>query len=291
MQSTDTLWNVCERLYFPQSLTIHSEITRKNYRYACEFLATFLGREATIADLTKPVLIGYLKWLVNVRQLAPKTANERCGRIRAMWAWLDEEGLIDRRAPRNIRLPEPDKIPVAWSREELAALYAATNEMPGQVAGVDAGAWWQGLLLWLWNTGARYGETMAVEWTMINLQTRTVHVPARYRKGRRKPAIYRLWEDTQAALIAIRTAEPRVFAWDRSEASYYLHWNDLLRLANLPTGRNRKTQSMRVSHASWLAVRGGDATRSLLHSDPATTRAHYLDSRLTTTEPDLFRLG
>jgi len=62
--------------------------------------------------------------------------------------------------------------------------------------------------------------------------------------------------------------------------------------AKLPSGRHRKTQSMRVSHATWLTVVGGDATKSLMHSDPATTRDHYIDPKIAMpNQPRLFPMG
>lgn len=286
---TDTLSSVCDTLYFPQSLTISSSATIKQYRIALADFAAFIGRAGTIDDLRKPVLIGFLKWL-KAQGLAARTANERTGRIRALWRWLAEEELIDRVPPKGIRLPVPESEPVAWTEDELRLLYLAAITMPGQVAGINAGDWWQALLVWLWNTGERYGATMALTWPMIDEKKRVAIISPDARKGRRKAAYYRLWPDTLEHLERIRTASPRVFPWSKCDCTYWLDWGRLSKRAGLPTGRNRKTQSMRVSHATWLAVRGGDATRSLMHSDPATTRKHYIDSRLTVAEPQLFRL-
>lgn len=286
---SDALSGVCETLYFSGNLRINSPITKKQYRHAPNDFAAFLGRIPIIDDLRKPVLTGFLRWLKDVRGLAAKTCNERTGRLRALWQWLAEEQMLDRIPPRNLRLPEPETVPVAWSTEELRAIFYAAGNLAGQVSGVPAGKWWQALLLWLWNTGARYGETMALEWEMIRGEMAVI--PGAKRKGGLKTAYYRLWPDTLERMHALRGESSRVFAWDRSECSYYLEWNRLLKSAGLPTGRKRKTQSMRVSHATWLAASGGDATRSLMHSSGTTTAKHYLDRAKLAAPVELFRLG
>ncbi len=288
---TDSLRGVCNTLYFPQSLTIRSESTRKQYLFALNDFCRFLGREPIIEDLRKPIIIGFLKWLESVSRLAPKTCNERTGRLRALWSWLFEEGMVTLPPPRNVRIPEPEKMPTAWTAEELRRLYIAAGEQPGQVSGIHAGLFWQTLLCWLWNSGSRYGETMALEWSMVDTCRQLVIIPPSARKGRKKTGRYALWPDTLKMLESIRTELPNVFPWDKCEGSYYHTWDVILKRAGLPTGRNRKTQSIRVSHATWLAASGGDATGSLMHSDAATTRKHYIDSSITTNAPKLFGIG
>lgn len=285
---TKMLWPLCERLYFPQNLRIQSPDTKRQYRFAINDFRRFLCHEPELDDLRKPVLIGFLRWLRETMELAPRTANERAGRVRALWQWCCEEELVPRIPPRNIRLPVPERIPTSWTVEQLRTLFGAASEMPGQVSGVDAGLWWSAHLLWLWNTGERIGATLALRWE--HLQGNVATIPAEVRKGRQKTGIYRLWPETVLALEHIRSASPLVFGWDRCEGSYYLHWNHLLRIAGLPGGRNRKAQAMRVSHATWLQIRGHDPTASLGHASAATTKKSYIDTRLTVQDADLPRL-
>ena len=287
VSNTDSLWRICENLYFPQNLRIQSWKTRNQYRFACNFFGEYLGRIGTIDDLRKPVLIGFLRWLNDEKGLAPKTCNERVGRLKTLWQWLAEEELLDRIPPKNIRLQEPESTPTAWTIDELTTLYRSAGAMPGQICGIPAGSWWQAWLLWLWNTGARCGESFALEWSHVR-DNGLVVVPADVRKGRKKTAYYRLWQETYEMMLGIRTELPNVFPWAGCIGSYYHSWKVLLRIAGLPNGRKRKTQSMRVSHATWITIRGGDASSSLMHSDPATTRKHYIDSQMVAeNKPDL----
>jgi hypothetical protein len=62
-----------------------------------------------------------------------------------------------------------------------------------------------------------------------------------------------------------------------------------LERAGLPNDSRHKTHCLRCSHATWLAVMGGNPSAALMHSDPATTQKHYIDSRLCPpVQPKLF---
>jgi integrase len=73
---------------------------------------------------------------------------------------------------------------------------------------------------------------------------------------------------------------PLILPWDRSEASYFHHWDRLLKYAGLPADRYHKTHALRKSHASHLAAAGVDASRALGHSSPLVTYEHYLDPQI-----------
>lgn len=280
------LWAVCTRHYFPQNLRISSEDTRRQYRFAVRDFTGILDRRPLVSDLTDANLARLVRYLRESRQLKPVTINERIGRLKSLWTWLAKRGHV-RKFPTIGRLPEAEQLPTAWSEPELHRLYIAAGSMPGMVGAIPASEWWQGLLSWLWYTGERIGATLAMQWEHIDLRGAVATLPAEIRKQRRKSACYRLPPALVQRLVAMRdkTRSPIVFAWEKSLCSYYLEWNRLLRIAGLPGGRKRKSQSMRVSHATWLTVAGGNAAASLLHLDAATTRAHYLDPRIAAPPP------
>lgn len=280
------LWDVCTRHYFPQNLRISSEDTRRQYRFAVRDFTGILNRRPLVSDLTDANLARLVRYLRESRQLKPITINERIGRLKSLWTWLAKRGIV-RKFPTIGRLPEAEKIPTAWTEPELHRLYQAAGNMPGMIGSVTAAQWWQALLSWYWHTGERKGATLAMRWEHIDLRSGIATLPAEIRKQRRKSACYRLPPALVAQLTAMRSASrsPIVFFFDRSESMYYHEWSRLLTLAGLPGGRNRKSQAMRVSHATWLTIAGGDATASLLHEDAATTRAHYLDPRIAAPPP------
>ncbi|MCX7701338.1 MAG: site-specific integrase, partial [Gemmataceae bacterium] len=114
----------------------------------------------------------------------------------------------------------------------------------------------------------------------VDLSRGVCVIPPEVRKGRRKAGVYHLPPELAADLAAIKDpARELVFPWPMSDASYWKHWDRILKNAGLPTGRKFKTHCLRVTHASWRKRLGDDPTKSLMHSDPATTARHYLDKR------------
>lgn len=280
---SERLWTVCELDYFPRNLRMRSLKTREQYRFAIGDLERFCGRPPLLEDLNDDLLLRFLKWLVDFRELAEITANERVGRIKSLWTWLAKRGKVPT-FPTVDRLPVPEQHPLAWSREELSALFAAAGQMPGKVGPFQAGVWWKCLLAWLWSTGERIGATLEMEWEHIDLDRKVACLPARIRKQGLKTATYHLPSSVVDMLRIIKRTSGKVFPWELSTCSYWLHFNRLLDLAGLPKGRKRKSHAIRVSHATWLEAAGGDASKDLMHSSPHTTRASYLDQRFLPDE-------
>jgi integrase len=274
--SEDTLWVICNREYFPRNLKLRSEKTKFQYKLACADFERYLGHAPTLADLCDDTFAGWLKWLLEHRELAERTANERAGRVKSLWNWLARRGRIEC-FPTVDRVPVPETMPLAWSQDELRRLFAASTRMPGKVGEFRAGVWWPCLLGWLWCTGERIGATLKMEWEMIDLEAAVAKLPAKIRKQGLKSATYHLWPDVVELLRHIQRPTGKVFPWSMCPGSYWLHYNRLLNLAQLPGGRRRKSHAIRVSFATHTQAAGGDATARLMHSSPATTRASYLD--------------
>lgn len=278
-----SLWKICHDQYFKIRLSIRSEDTRNQYRFALQNFSSALGRTAGLDDLTDDNLARMCHWLTE-KGLAAITVNERVGRIKSLWTWLARRGKVPT-FPTLERIPAADSTPRAWTVDELRRLFAACAVQPGTICGISAGAWWIGLHSWLWCTSERRGATFALRWDMVDLAGQIAVLPAAIRKGTRKPAAYNLWPECCSSLRAIQApARELVFPWHLTECSYYLHYARILKQAGLPCGRRNKTHAMRVSHASWREASGGDASRDLGHSDPATTRKHYIDPRISRPE-------
>jgi integrase len=290
------LWLICQTEYFPRNLRLRSSITRLRYFQSLRRLGQFLGRAATLDDFDDDVFACWLSWLVDNRCVKERTANSTVGRLRTLWTFLAKRGKVPR-FPTVQKLAEPEITPLAWSHAELRQLFDAAGRMQGRVGPFLASVWWQALLGWLWCTGERIGATLDMEWEHIDLDRGVAVLPPKIRKGRRKQAIYLLWPEVVAMLSVLKQPGGRVFPGyggtkigERCLAMYFHDFGKLLKLAGLPQGRKRKSQAMRVSHATWTAFAGGDATRALLHDDPMTTKRHYIDSRMIPQpKVDLFK--
>ena len=108
MTSQNNLWTICHDQYFPLNLRIGSVDTIRQYRFALNDFAESLGRIATIDDLNDDNLTRLSRNLLRVRGLAPRTVNERVGRIKSLWTWLAKRGEV-RTWPTVTRIPNPPR--------------------------------------------------------------------------------------------------------------------------------------------------------------------------------------
>ncbi len=277
--------------YFRLNYRIRDEQTRVQYRIALTDFRGWLQREPTEADLTDDNLTELSTHLFSVRKLAAKTVNERVGRLSALWTWLAKRGEMVV-YPTFPRIPEPVRIPKAWTQEQLAQLMCSFLKVRGRIAGVRARDWWRTLHLVAWETGERIGALRQLTWSHLDGQW--LLVPAEIRKGARRDMPYRLTAETVAELVAISNPERElIWPWPLSTKYLWTRYRELRRRAGLPTDRQSSFHRMRKSVASHAKAAGADPTDLLGHSDRRTTSA-YIDPRIAPPpQPTdyLFRIG
>lgn len=293
------LWLVLRTLYFPSRFRIRSDLTRRQYVFAVRELEEMLLRPATVEDLQDDVFVQLVRYMES-RRLEPRTINDRVGRLKTLATWLWRKGVI-RFGPTVEKIPEPIRIPRAWSKPQLAALFAAARRMEGRVGPFLASSWWFAFLGTAWWTGERTTAMLALRWQW--LEGNVLYVPGEVRKGGRKDAAYRLPVECMALLAGLSGPSPLIFPWPSRQGpgqrippreqgcvgTFYKHYDAMLRDAGLPTGRYNKLQKVRRSHATWKEIMGGSATRSLMHDDPSTAHRYYIDPGLFDDEQPLFR--
>lgn len=272
------LLTACEGLYFPRALTVKCELTKKQYRYAIADLEKAIERKPEVADLTDDNLALMFRYLLGTRKVCPVTANERVGRLKTLATFCWKRGLLTHGITLG-RMKVSRRAPRAWSLEDIQKLLEACSRFRGHLGGVRASLWFRTMLSWLWGTGCRIGETLALRWDWIDLDRGIASIPAEARKGQVADKMLHL----PAWLVAeLRTiTEPSrdlVFPFPRTMASLYERWKKLIRWSGVEPGR-LKNHKMRVSHATWTEVMGGDAQRALGHASRSTTENSYLDPR------------
>jgi len=114
-----------ERAYSPRTLDMH--------RWA---LKSFLGwcqqRDlVNPAEITKPILESFQRWLYRYRQkngkpLSVTTQRNRLGAVQRFFAWLCRENRLDANPAADLELPRqpPKLLPKALTADELANLFA-----------------------------------------------------------------------------------------------------------------------------------------------------------------------
>jgi integrase len=173
----------------------------------------------------------------------------------------------------------PERVPRAFTTDELARLAAAARLSSGWVGPVPARAWFPALIAVGLETGERINAILSTPRHCWNRPTLTV--PAGVRKGRRQERVYELSPEACDLVdqVAAHTG-PTVFWWEASGTALRKRWKTITRRAGLGDGREVQFHALRRSTASHLAAAGLDATAFLGHSSDRITRRSYLDPRV-----------
>ena len=282
-----SLWKICVDSYFLVKLRIRADRTQLQYHFAITNLGDFVGHDPTTDDLSDDNVAGMMGLLLR-HGLSATTVNERRGRINALWTWCAKRGIV-KTFPTVQPIPEPERTPIAWNRDELAVILRECDVEGGRIAGIPARLWWSSLHLAMWDSSERIGALLAVKWSMLHDDF--LIIPAEVRKGGRRDRAYQLHANTLAMLSLITVPHRElVWPWDRSYQRLWGRYKLILKRAGLPADRNSMFHRMRRSVASHYEAAGGNATELLGHSDRRTTIAGYLDPTIVPQAQAIDRL-
>lgn len=199
----------------------------------------------------------------------------------AIWRFAHDRGLVPTR-PTISPTVLPERVPTAWTIEQVKKLMVVAEVSPGKVGNVPARLWWPALLLLLWETGERIGAALGAKWVDFNPPHLLIRAEAR--KGRRKDRLYVLTDDLCELLTAAHDpTSDAVLAWPLTPTYLYRRLHRLLKRAGMD-GKRVAFHQIRRSVATAFAAAGGNATELLDHANPKTTKA-YLDPRLMPRAP------
>ncbi len=273
-----------EAHYRPRRLPQAAPSTIEFYRSVLRALAQHLGRSPKTTDFREETLAPFLT--AYSQNHSPTTVATARDKLLALWrfacgrlAGIEEPQLIPWRVPRAN--------PTAWTPEELARLLGAARRFRPRLwhratyCGLAPCLWWPAFLLTEYDTGFRKTAALELRWSDVDLEQGWAIARAAHQKTDRDE-LRSLAPDTTAALQAIRWPDrERVFPFGAQGPTFYLHFAMILRAAGLPFTHRDKTQRLRRTHATWLAVQAGQAAaqESLGHSSLRLTQRHYLDAR------------
>lgn len=263
--------------------------TLRLHQHGLAQFARTLGREPRAGDLTDANLARHAGRRIAEGRSRATIAAEFC-KLLALWRYAAKLRYVEQWP--TIKPPKiPERVALAWTRDELERVFAATK-LAGPVGTVPGYQWWGALLSCLWDTSERISAMLAVEWSGIDLVGGSLIIPAECRKGGTRDRFYRIGADT-AGRLALLPRDRQPFAWPYHVATLWNRYGKLLELAGLPHDRRSKFHRIRRSTASHYEAAGGDATELLGHSSRAVTRKSYLDPRVCGPAPAcelLFRL-
>lgn len=250
------------------------------YRIAVRRLDAWAGRQVRLAELC-PELMG--RWLRSMASGCAVTANSKARQVKTLWRAAADEGHCE--PPRRLaRLPETERVPKAWTIEEVNRLVAACrNARPDYWPnGQRPALWWPAIVVTVYWTGARVGAVLAARTSECDL---TQGVLALVEPKTRKARLHRLPAKCVQALQPLYDpARELLFPWPYTRRVLWRQFRRLVEAAGLPAakGNHNLFHKLRRTHASYAAARGGLAlaAASLGHSSAALTLKHYVDPRI-----------
>ncbi len=267
-----------EQVYVPRHLAASASSTIEFYRRVLRSFRRYLGRPAHLSDLNDAAILGYCRWRLDAG-VARGTICGEWQKLLALWRWAARHRFVEEWPDLRCPIKEVHRAPTAWTPAQMSALVAATSSMPGMVSGMVSPLWWRALALVGLDTGLRAKQLLRLLWQDVDLTAPAILASADWSKTGRDEHLG-IAPDTAAALGSILLPTRRlVFPWQCHLVTFYHHWDRLLKLAGLPTGRRNKTQRLRRTCGTWAEIVGGQGAgqRILGHSTPSVTADHYLD--------------
>lgn len=280
-----TVLEFFETIYSPLKLRGRSENTRRLYRCTIGSFKKFLKRDPVLTDLTDLTLARFLTYRASIR--SGYTAEKERTQLCSLSRFAFERRLIEIN-PCVPPAPLPERIPSAWTIDQLRTLMQACSRWDGSVGKVPASAYFSALVAVLWESAERIGAIL--ECRVSDYGSGQLYVRAEYRKGKKRDRIYHLTPQTCRLLDAVvrgKRPKDKIFAWDRPYSMLWYEFGKIVESARLGGGRRAKFHQLRRSAATHYAAACGSAsaaTEFLDHASPRTTKA-YLDPRFLKTGP------
>lgn len=254
--------------------------------------AAHLERDPTLDDLTDEGIARFARWRATDthwrgKPPRPATVKKDVSHLSALWQHAAKKRLT--RSDGTL-LEHPDlprglvrvslRPPRGYRLEEVDAMIVAARSRIGQVGPVPAAWLWETMLTCAWQTGERCGGLLALRWRDVDLPARRVTFDGSTRKGGVKTIVRSITPELAALLSQHRRGDDDlVWPWREYRRPTSL-WRSLTVLCHHAGVTPRGFHAIRKASGSFVAAGGGDATDFLSHSDPSTTKAHYLDAAI-----------
>jgi integrase len=257
-------------------LRAHSEQCRRQYRLTLTRWADQLRTEPTVEHLDPLIVQTYVASRRAVRSAA--TARKDRNQISALWSYCAKRRYVDQ-FPTLAQIRAPGRIPRGYTVDEVSALIRQALQRRPRIkpTTLPPHEFFPSLIRSCWETAERIGSHMALRWRDVDTTQRIVIFPAEGRKGATRDILRTISEDQCKWLEQIRgKPDDLVWPWKADKSTLWHHFGLLCKRAGVT---NRGFHGLRKSAASYMALAGGDAaaTQLLDHSNPAITKAHYID--------------
>jgi integrase len=250
--------------------------TVRQYRIAVNLIDRWAGRPVRLDELNERLASEWLQAYSST--VAPHTVRAKKQALLALWRAASDEGLCDEprtRRVRRVRLPE--RVVVAWTKEEVERLLAAAATLPRwHRCGLRRSAWWDLAIRVAWDSGIRWGD-------LVSLRVDQIGPDGSCTLSQRKTAkvsAFRLSPSTLAALRASLEACPRklVCPWPTSPETFR---DQMTRLVAKAGGRPGTWKWIRRGSGTDVELQAPGLGHRHLGNTPAVFRASYEDQTIT----------
>ena len=202
------------------------------------------------------------------RLVRPATINKELRSIRVAVHTAHEWEYIPK-VPKFPFVKETKKLATYVLPEHFGKIYGRCDaaRFPRSVPGVSAGAWWRALLTFLFMTGWRIAQTLALEWSDVDLTEGTAITRGDDNKGKRdsKIALHPVVVEHLRKIRPTDLGVYPVFPWDVTRRRLWEEFQHIQAMAEvLPP------DWMRIEHYGFHDLRRGFAT---LNADKLTPDA------------------
>jgi len=277
-----TLQQFFDRYYRPLKLRGKSPGTSRLYAATIRAFAKFLERTPMLADLEEITLAGFMDHRQST--VSPYTAEKERSQLMAMARLANDRRMIPS-LPSCEPSPLPDRVPVAWSADELRRAFKAAAAASGYVGLVPAGEYFPAIITVCFETTERIGALLDVE--PKHYARPFLTVPGEIRKGGRRDRVYELSPEACDRIERLlRVNKAKIFAWPKTRTYLWDKVKQILSTAGL-AGKRMAFQQVRRSAISHMAKATNDATAVAFagHAQAATTRKWYIDPRYLNRGP------
>jgi integrase/recombinase XerD len=120
---TLTLNEIAERFFTEKRLSGIAPRTLEDYQTHYRYFTEFVGRDLLPEEISKEILLQYIDWMLNERNLSPVTVNIRMRPIRSLLRYAYREGYIPREVHTAIKLLKtPDDTIESFTPAEIKTL-------------------------------------------------------------------------------------------------------------------------------------------------------------------------
>lgn len=275
------LSHVLETYYVPQRLLGKSKNTERLYSISIRKFSRFLGRTAVVGDLNTKAVTQYLHFQLHQTALSRATIEKERVQILTIWRFCARKRWLTT-FPEIPSIPVPERVPDAWTQDDMVALLGGCKILTGMVGNVAEPVYFEALIRAIFDCGERISAILSARWDDLDTQGWLL-IRGEHRKRKTRDKRFKLRPETLEMLLEMRrlnrTWNEEIFHWPLDQSMLWARYKKILVAAGLPTGRRNLFHKLRRTVASEFEAAGGNATELLDHQYRKTT-LRYLDPRV-----------